>query len=434
MPKKRILLFTYYWPPSAGPGVQRWLKFCKFLSQMGFEITVITPEKPSASNFDSSLENEIPKEIRVIKTKSFEPFEIYKVLKGNKRKDNIGVGGIGLFDNPSFKQRSFNYIRANFFIPDARKGWNRYAFKVARKLLKTEKFDAIITTGPPQSTHLIGYQLKKKFSIPWLADFRDPWVNVYYNKLFPRTKATIIKDQNLEDLVLSNADSTLVVSPGLRSEFLARANDIEVIYNGFDAEDLPQASTIKNKKFTLSYIGNFKPNQNCEMLWEALSNLAKRREEIQFKLNLVGNVDPLIKNSIAEFGLEEFVHFEAYKPHKEATLEMVRADALLFIIPKTEHNNLILTGKLFEYLASGTEFLSIGPPQGNAAEIIGNTNRGEMFTYDNEKAIEERLLSLYENWEKSNENQKLSREKVNQYSRQGMTELLVKTINKHIND
>lgn len=432
MPNKRILLFTYYWPPSAGPGVQRWLKFCKFLSQMDFDITVITPESPSASNFDPSLENEIPKEIRILKTKSFEPFEIYKVLKGNKRKDNIGVGGIGLFDNPSFKQRTFNYIRANFFIPDARKGWNKFALKTASKLLESERFDAIITTGPPQSTHLIGYQLKRRFGIPWLADFRDPWVNVYYNKLFPRTVATIRKDQNLEDLVLKNADSTLVVSPGLKAEFANRAANIEVVYNGFDDQDLPKPSKTKNEKFTLSYIGNFKPNQNCPMLWKAISNIAQRRQDLKLKLNLVGNVDPLVKNSIAEFGLDEFVHFESYKPHKEATLEMVKADALLFIIPKTEHNDLILTGKLFEYLASGTEFLSIGPPKGNAAEIIADTDRGEMFTYDNEQSIEQRLEFLYDAWKMANENLKLSRDKVNQYSRLGMTELLAKTLNKHI--
>ncbi len=429
---KKIVLFTYYWPPSAGPGVQRWLKFCKFLGQMDYDITVITPENPSASNFDASLENEIPNELRLIKTKSFEPFEIYKILKGNKRKENIGVGGIGLFDNPSFKQRTFNYIRANYFIPDARKGWNSYALKAASEILKSEKFDAIITTGPPQSTHLIGYKLKKKFNIPWLADFRDPWVNVFYNKLFPRTASSIQKDQALEDLVLKNADTTLVVSPGLKAEFEDRAKNIEVIYNGFDAQDLPEASKTKNEKFTLSYIGNFKPNQNCKMLWKAISNFIETKEDLCFKLNLVGNVDPLVKNSIAEFGLDEYVHFEPYKPHKEATLEMVNSDGLLFIIPQTADNDLILTGKLFEYLASGTPFLSVGPINGNAAEIIEKSDRGFMYSYENGQAIGTRIKNLYENWERSKENIKLSREKVNRYSRQGMTELLAKTLEKQL--
>lgn len=429
---KKILLFTYYWPPSAGPGVQRWLKFCKFLSQMNYEITVITPENPSASNFDPSLENEIPEAIRVIKTKSFEPFEIYKLLKGNKKKENIGVGGIGLFDNPSLKQRTFNYIRANYFIPDARKGWNKYAEMAASKLLKTEKFDVLITTGPPQSTHLIGNKLKNRFNLPWIADFRDPWVNVYYNKFFPRTEASIQKDQSLEDLVLKNADTTLVVSPGLKAEFADRAKGIEVIFNGFDAEDLPEASKSKNEKFTLSYIGNFKPNQNCKMLWKAISNFIESKEECHFKLNLIGNVEPSVKNSIAEFGLDEYVHFESYKPHKEATLNMVKSDALLFIVPKTEDNSLILTGKLFEYLASGTPFLSLGPTKGNAAEIIKKSDRGVMYDYDDDEGLEIRIKELYGDWERSTENLKLSRQKVNEYSRQGMTELLSRTLEKHI--
>tara|TARA_R110002096_G_scaffold74101_1_gene175611 strand:- start:160734 stop:162035 length:1302 start_codon:yes stop_codon:yes gene_type:complete len=432
MPKKRILLFTYYWPPSAGPGVQRWLKFCKFLSQMDFDITVISPQNPSASNFDSSLESEIPQEIELIKTKSFEPFEIYKILKGKRRKENIGVGGIGLFDNPSFKQRAFNYIRANYFIPDARKGWNKFAIKAAEKLIAKQNFDAIITTGPPQSSHLIGYYLQKKFSLPWLADFRDPWVNVYYNKLFPRTKASIAKDQKLEDKVLKNADACLVVSPGLKAEFSNRAKSIEVVYNGFDAEDLPTGRNTKNQKFKISYIGNFKPNQNCESLWKAISNFSKNNREAEFQITLIGNVDPLVQNSISEFGLDNYVIYEAYKPHKEATLEMVNADVLLFIIPQTEDNELILTGKLFEYLASGTELLSIGPEKGNASSIIKETGRGEMFDYANGNQIEKRLEDLYQSWKDAEINTKLDRKLVNKYSRLGMTELLATTLRKHI--
>lgn len=434
MPNKKVLLFTYYWPPAAGPGVQRWLKFCKFLGQFGVEVTVVTPQKPSASNYDDTLIMEIPPEIKVIRTKSFEPFELYKILKGQKKGEQVGVGGIGLFDDRSFKQRTFNYIRANFFIPDARKGWNKYALKSARSLLKGDSFDLIITTGPPHSTHLIGRKLKREFQIPWIADFRDPWINIYYNKLFPRTISTVKKDQQLEDSVLKEANAVLAVSPGLKKEFEDRNNNVEIILNGFDQEDLPEPNEQNNPKFTISYVGNFKPNQSCPSFWKAAKKFIETNNIEDISFRLTGNVDGLIKSSITENNLEDFVIFENYKAHKEATFDMVHSDALLFIVPQTEHNDLILTGKLFEYLASGTPLISIGPSSGNAAEIIEETGRGKTFNYLDEQSIFDRLNELYQDWKISPTRNKLSSELVKEYSRLGMTEKLAQTIYKHSDD
>lgn len=433
MKNKSILLFSYYWPPAAGPGVQRWLKFCKFLGDFGFNVTVVTPEQPSASNYDETLLDEIPTNLKIVKTKSFEPFELYKMLKGKKKGDKaISVGGIDLFNDKSLKQRIFNFIRANFFIPDARKGWNSYALAAGKSLLNENHFDAVITTGPPHSTHLIGKKLKSQFGIPWIADFRDPWVNIYYNKLFPRTKRTKRKDQYLEDSVLKLADRVLVVSPGLKAEFENRAENIEIIYNGFDGEDIPDVSTGKNPKFRISYIGNFKPNQNCPVFWKKLKHFVEERKVNDLEVCLTGNVDQQIKSEISKNELDNFVVYDSYKPHREATQSMVNSDALLFIVPKTEHNNLILTGKLFEYLASGSEFISLGPPSGNAAEIIHDCGRGETMDYENEEAIYGRISQLYESWKSSLENKKLDRERVEKYSRKGMTKILAQTINEII--
>lgn len=431
MLRKKVLLLTYYWPPAAGPGVQRWLKFCKFLGEFDIEVTIITPENPSASNYDESLSKEIPASCEVFKTDSFEPFELYKKLKGKKKgKEAISVGGINLFNDKSFKQKVFNYIRANFFIPDARKGWNKFAFKEASQLLKAENFDAVITTGPPHSTHLVGKKIKDKFQLPWIADFRDPWTNIYYNKLFPRTSSTKTKDQSLENMVLKQADSIIVVSPGLKSEFEDRARRIDVIYNGFDQDDIPARNDAKGERFVISYVGNFKPNQNCNSFWKACKRLMDERGiQSSFEIRLTGNVDQTVKDSIKEFGVEDVVNYKSYVPHKEAAQEMVNSSALLFIIPQTDHNKLILTGKLFEYLASCTPLISIGPEKGNAAEIIEETGRGKMMDYKNEEAIFNTLVTLYDKWV-NNEDLKLSMDKVSKYSREGMTEILADVINR----
>ena len=182
---KKVLLLTYYWPPSGGPGVQRWLKNAVFLRDFGWDCIVITPKEPVASSTDLSLLNEVPDDMRVLHTKAKDPFKAYALLKGKKNK-STGTGGIGISSNPGKLQKAINYIRANFFIPDARKGWNPYLIKEARRVLKEEKIEAIISTGPPHSTHLAAMQLQKEFDLPWLADFRDPWVNIFYNQFFPR--------------------------------------------------------------------------------------------------------------------------------------------------------------------------------------------------------------------------------------------------------
>lgn len=429
---KKVLLFTYYWPPSAGPGVQRWLKFCKYLQEFGIEVTVLTPENPNASNYDQSLINEIPTNLRIIKTNSFEPFDMYKILMGkNKKGESLSVGGINVFNDKSLKQRLSIYIRANFFIPDPRKGWNKYAYKAAVTLLKKETFDAVITTGPPHSTHLIGEKLKRKHGIKWMADFRDPWTNYFENKFYPKTARTKRIENELENKVVSSADAIIVVSPGLKKEFENRAKKIEVISNGFDEDDIADSSTQKGNKFVISYVGNFKPNQNCEAFWKAVKRVIKVIKEdssITIEINLTGNVDNTIKKSIEKNGLNDYVNYKPYMPHKESTKEMVQSAALLFIVPQTDHNKLILTGKLFEYLASGVSFISIGPKGGNAADIINETGRGDIIDYADEEAMLNRIRYLYDQWKNSNKPLRLSYESVKKYSRRGVTEKLANMI------
>jgi hypothetical protein len=211
---KKALILTYYWPPGSGPGVQRWLKFCKYLPENGWEPTVITVRNGSYPYSDKTLVNDVPQKMKVIKTDTFEPFAIYNLLRGKKGKSvEVGLGSIKNQQNRF--SRFANYIRANYFIPDARLGWNKYAFVAALRHIKSERPDVIITTGPPHSTHLIGQRLNKEFQIPWVADFRDPWTTIYYNSLLNRTESRKTKDQEFENSVVTSCNMLLVTTPGM---------------------------------------------------------------------------------------------------------------------------------------------------------------------------------------------------------------------------
>jgi len=396
--KRKVLILTYYWPPASGPGVQRFLKISKYISDFGWQPVILTVENTSSSSVDHSLGDDV-ESLQVFKTKTFEPFEVYNRLSGKKGKQ-VGTGLIGFENNKGLFKKITLFIRANFFIPDARKGWSRFAIKEANRIIEENKIEALITTGPPHSVHLIGLKLKKKFGLPLIADFRDPWTTIFYNTFFPRTKRTKIKDQKLEDSVLMNADVVTVVSNGLLEEFKDRAKNVEVVYNGFDPADIPEIIPEKTEKFRLSYVGNFKPNQNIKAFWEAISELKSEIPEFStnFKVSLTGNLNSGLFELIDKYDLKDIVETNSYVSHSDAVKLMVNSGMLLFIIPNTESNHLIITGKLFEYIASGSPILSVGPVNGNASEILNNSGRDKMMDYSEKDKIKEQIKSYYSLW------------------------------------
>ncbi|MFW6101648.1 MAG: glycosyltransferase, partial [Bacteroidota bacterium] len=270
--KKKVLIVTYYWPPGSGPGVQRFLKMSKFLYAFGWEPVILTVKNGSYPSTDPSLTKDIPEKLQIFKTKTIEPFSLYNKLTGGKGKQ-VGVGLIGFQHKTNLLKKISLFIRANIFLPDARRGWIPFAFKKAKYLHSKNKLHAVVTTGPPHSTHFIGLKLKKKFSLPWLVDMRDPWTNNFFNKALPRTRYTKKLEKKFEDKILTNADFITTVSPGLKKEFQDRNQNIQVIYNGYDQEDIPEPAQYKSSEFSLSYIGNLKPNQNIPALWKAIKEM-----------------------------------------------------------------------------------------------------------------------------------------------------------------
>jgi len=432
MKTKKVLVITYYWPPAAGSGVQRFLKFCKYFREFGWEPIVLTVNNGSYSAIDDTLERDIPDGLTVYKTKTFEPFSVYNKLRG-KKGNTIPVALIGIKENKGWLHKLSLYLRANLFIPDARKGWKPFALKAVNNIMQNHKISVVITTGPPQSTHLIGQEIKKKYKLPWLADFRDPWTNVFYNRFFPRNKATERKDKILEDRVLMEADAVTVVSEGLVKEFGDRAQNIEVIYNGYDEDDFSDKSLSQTEKFTLGYIGNFIASQNIPLLWKAISELKEEVEGFNdnFRFELAGNIDSSIVHDVRNnFNLDSLLDIVGYLSHKEAVDRMLNINLLIFSIPKDKNNALIITGKLFEYIASRTPILSIGPVNGNAADILYKASRDQMLDYEDKDAIKNLLVKQYKTWVTNNKMRYIHpKSDLFKFSRKGLTRQLSLILN-----
>ena len=389
---KKVLIITYYWPPSGGAGVQRWLKFTKYFIEHNYVPTVITvdPSKASYPVVDKSLNEDVDSRVTVHRTSTFEPYTIYKKIF---RKKEIPYSGFANESKPTFIQQFTRFIRGNLFIPDARKGWNKYALIKAREVLGKEKFDFIVTTSPPHSTQLIGFHLKKEFNIPWLVDLRDPWTDIYYYKYMNHTFLAKKKDAKLERNILENADKIVVVSESIKEMFISKSDKIDsekihVIPNGFDALDFKITDSIKSKgraEFIITYTGTLSNVYDMSGFIRALEGLKGK-----VKLRIVGRISKDILNQLDTDLVEVIDHVE----HAQSIKYLFASDALLLIIPKIENNEGILTGKLFEYLAARKPIVGLGPNLGDASQIIKECDAGKMLEYSDEIGIKQYLTSL----------------------------------------
>lgn len=389
MPK--VLIVTYYWPPGSGAGVQRWLKFSKYLPSFGWEPVILTvdPEYASYPAVDGTLEMDIPESAKVFKTKATDYFRFYK-----KNKSKIPSAGFANSDDTGFKAKVLRFIRGNFFIPDPRKGWNKFAFRKACEIIESEKIDYVITTSPPHSSQLIGLKLKKKYpGIKWVADLRDPWTDIYYYSMFYHTCPAKLIDRILEKNVLLNADRIITVGKSLKDLLSRKAEGLsgktEVITNGYDEDDFSGIENVTPEEFTISYIGTLSEAYPLEGFLEAVSGLRGKGKNV--KLRFVGSVSQGRKNLILSQLPEIYVEFVNYVNHTSAIRFMKEASALLLIIPDHSSAQSILTGKLFEYIASGKPVVCLGPPDGDAAEILTISGSGRTFCNNESFKIEEFL-------------------------------------------
>ena len=396
---KRVLIITYYWPPSGGSGVQRWLKFVKYLREFAWEPIIYTPENPEAPSLDNSLLKDIPENITIIKKKILEPYLLYKLFVGKSKKSSIKTGFLSEKESSSLKEKVSIWIRSNFFIPDARKFWINSSVRFLNNYLKENHIDVIVSTGPPHSMHIIAKKLKKKNDIPWLADFRDPWTNIDFYDELKLSKRADAKHHKLEFSVLKNSNVVTVISSGMREDFLNIYNrNYDVIPNGFDESDVEKNNEIKlDKKFTIAHIGSMVKSRNPIVFWKSISELINENENLEndIEILLVGSVDFSIKKSIEEFNLKQFVNYVEYLPHDEIIKVQRKTQVLLLIINNTPNAKLVMTSKLFEYMASGRPIICIGPEDGDAAQAIKDTNTGLVSDFEDSKLLKSNILKYY---------------------------------------
>ncbi|HLO72960.1 MAG TPA: glycosyltransferase family 4 protein [Flavobacterium sp.] len=425
-PTKKILIISYYWPPAGGPGVQRWLKFVKYLPDFNIEPHVYIPENPTYPLLDEKLLSEVSDKTVIIKQPIFEPYGLASVFSKNKTK-RISSGIIPNQKKQSFVEKVMLWIRGNVFIPDARVFWVKPSVNFLKKYLQEHQIDTIITTGPPHSLHLIGLQLKKELNITWLADFRDPWTTIGYHKQLKLSSWAANKHKQMEKEVMNNCDMLLVTSPTTKAEFeTITSKPIEVITNGYDVEHVTKRSL--DAKFTLAHIGSFLSARNPRILWKALSELVRENADFAnyFQLKLIGAVSTEVLQAIQEFHLDDFVNHLGYLPHNEAITEQRSSQVLLLIEIDSEETKCIIPGKLFEYMVSERPIIAIGPENADFAQIIKETNTGTFFKYDELEALKTQILSCFEKFQQHN--LKVYPVGLQQYSRKSLTEKLVKLL------
>ncbi len=379
---KKVLIITYYWPPSGGAGVQRWLKFAKYLPEFGWQPVILTvdPDYASYPQSDESLLSEIDPECLVFTTKSFELYNFYKVISGKKE---VPYGGFASDSKESPFQKVSKFLRGNFLLPDPRKGWNKFALKKAEELIRQFDIDTVVTTSPPHSTQLIGLKLKQKFNIRWIADLRDPWTDIYYYDQFMHTALARTIDIRYERKVVENADLLITVSKDAKRIFAEKsklpvAAKTVVIPNGFDEEDFRIKAVHTETKKVITYTGTISEAYDVECFLTALQSLDNDLKQ-QIRIRFVGKVPPSVVQKFRATGLE--IELVGYVDHTKSIDYLFRSDLLLLVIPKVKNNKGILTGKFFEYLASQKPVLAIGPTDGDLAKIIQETQCGQMFDY-----------------------------------------------------
>jgi len=428
MEQKKILIITYYWPPAGGPGVQRWLKFAKYLPDFGWKPIIYTPENPSYPLLDETLMKDVPENIEMVRTKIWEPYQLAEKLNKSNKKFKAGQFDVG--KNQSWKSKLSIWVRGNFFIPDARVFWVKPSIKFLEKYLKENKINTIVTSGPPHSLHLIGLGLKNTMpDLKWIADFRDPWTEISYYKHLKLTKSSDKKHRQLEGAVFKNADITLATSYTDAENFRKAGANAVCITNGFDESD--SNKNIKgqtNQAFTLSYIGVLEQLRNPENLWKALDELVKENIEFatDFKLKFVGRIDDKILQSIENSSLKNHIQNLGYLAHGKAVEEMQNSDLLLITNFPNESSKGIIPGKIFEYLASGKQILSFGPDKADVAKILDETQAGKHFSYQDTETVKKFILEKFILWK--NGNLLENTQHIEQFSRKNLTRQLTEIL------
>lgn len=427
---KKVLIITYYWPPAGGAGVQRVLKFAKYLPQFGWQPVILTVKNPDCPIEDHSLLNDISSEAKVYKTTSMEPFGLYKKITGKKSNEKIMSDILVDKSKSSFLEKLSRWVRLNLFIPDAKIGWIPFAVKNGLKIIDEENIDLIFSSSPPHTVQIVAKKLAQKTGIKWIADFRDPWLELIHYQANKRTKFAKKYETKLESKVLRNANGIITVSDTIKNMFFdkVKRDDVEVIPNGYDESDIIISSKVLTNEFVISYTGIISDTKIPTSLFYAINKL--RDENINnIKLIFAGSICDELINSVKSYKIEDIFEFKGYLQHKDSVKLLQETTILLLLIDNIPNNKGILTGKLFEYLGSKKPIFAIGPTDGDANKIIESTKSGLMIEHDEDEKAYIVLKEMYQNWLKNDFDYKFE---VENYSRKKQAEKLSEIFNQYV--
>jgi len=421
---KKVLIITYYWPPAGGSGVQRWLKFTKYLPKYNWQPIIYTPENPYFEVKDEALLNDIPAEAEIWKTSIWEPYALKDKLFG-KGSESQSAGVIT--NKKSLKNKVLNWVRGNVFIPDPKIYWVKPSVKVLLKKIKEEGIEHIVTTGPPHSMHLIGLGLKKEMpNLKWIADFRDPWSELDLLDEFHLSNNSRKKHKNLEKEVLQTADVALTVSETWVDDLKRLGGGrVELITNGYDTADF-ELKPKTNDKFIIGHYGLLNHLRNPKNLWKALANLCVENIEFNDKLQLhfSGNIDGEVLAEIEDYPqLKEKVKQLGYISHAQVLHQYNEADLLLLLLFNSKSGVGNYPGKIFEYFAAQKPILAFGPEESDTQCLISDSQTGSYFSYE-EQNIENEILNLF------NGSSKLVSSDISRFSRDNLAVELSDLLNK----
>lgn len=417
---KKVLIITYYWPPAGGGGVQRWLKFSKYLGDYGWQPVIYTPSNGELPVVDESLLQEIPADLEVVKRPIWEPYSLYKSITGRRQSERLYSGFLNEKKGDSVAQKISVFIRGNFFIPDARCFWVRPSVRFLKHYIAKNPVDVIISTGPPHSMHLIAMQLKRSLPIPWIADFRDPWTNIDFYHQLRLTKWADNKHRRLEKQVLQTADEVVTVSPteaASLQRIVPQRKQVRVITNGFDDADFAGHEIKPSADFVICHAGSMNKDRNPINLWKILGTMVRDNPEFakKLRLQLIGLVDAAVKDSIVEAGLERNLEKVPFMAHATVLPVIRQAQVLLLLINHSPNAKGVLTGKLFEYLGAGRPILCIGPSGSDSEWVIRQTAAGHFCGYDDLQAIQTAVLDLFKAYQQGTNT--VSPQGIGRYSR-----------------
>lgn len=423
---RKVLIILYYWPPAGGPGVQRWLKFVKYLADFNIKPTVFVPKNPHYPLIDKSLEFEIPRHVEVIKSHITEPY-VFAKLFSKQDTNRLSKGIIKAPQKQNLIQKALLYIRGNYFIPDARMLWITPSVKRISKLLNHTNFDAMITTGPPHSLHRIGFHLKNKYpDMPWIADFRDPWVNIGYQKDLKLTESSSERHQNMESEVLTSADHIVVTSPSTQYEFQQKTSKpVSLITNGYD--DTVITSEL-DEHFSLTHVGTLMSERNPENLWQVLAELVQEDEHFKsnFELKFIGQVSQNVLDSLKKYNLQKHCSLSGYLPHQNAQQQMFSAQVLLLIEKNLKQTQGIIPGKFFEYLQAKRPILAVGPQDWDVGQLILKHKSGISFNYEQKDELKAQIKTYFKAFMRGK--LQVKSKEIEVYHRRALTEKLAEIV------